>query len=163
MRGNRAIHHMPTRALLGCGLLGLLTVLAVLWLAGDAPRAEASRVRSLDETMHMRIKEVKGKRVSARGSATGTVVGKGSFNLVLSNGSHAEATFSGHNSHGTIGGTGVASYRVAGAISYYSGQITSLHGTGRYAHAASRGIRFSGTVNRRTYRVTMHLQGRWHV
>lgn len=143
-----------------CALLGLVAVLAALWLPVDS---EAARTRSLDEVMHMTIKKVKGKRVTARGRAVGTVAGKGSFHLVLSSGSHATATFFGRNSKGTISGTGVAEYSVAGAISYYSGRITSLRGTGRYAHAASRGITFSGTVNRRTYEVKMHLRGRWHV
>lgn len=159
-------------------LLGLAATLAVLWLVApstqagdrsegapghkDAERAQASTVKSLDEVLSMRIKKVKGKRVSAKGVATGSVPGKGSFKLVLSNGSSASATFHGHNSHGTISGTGVASYRVAGAISYYSGKITGLEGTGRYAHASARGIKFSGTVNRRTYKVKMHLRGHWN-
>jgi hypothetical protein len=131
--------------------------------AGSSARAEASTVKNLDEFLHMRIKKVKGKRVSARGIAIGTVAGKGSFRLVLSNGSRAGATFHGHNSHGTISGTGVADYRVSGAISYYSGKITSMTGTGRYANASPRGIVFSGTVNRRSYKVRMHLHGRWNV
>ena len=125
-------------------LLGLATALAALWLvtgssrAGDetpggprgssATRAEASAVKNLDETMYMRITKVKGKRVSAKGKAVGSVAGKGSFKLVLSNGSRATATFYGHNSYGTISGTGVAGYRVDGAISYYSGRITGLEG-----------------------------------
>jgi hypothetical protein len=125
--------------------------------------AQASGVKSLDELMNMRIKKVKGKRVAARGSATGTVEGKVDFNLVITNGSHATASFHGENAHGTISGTGVASYRVDGAVSYYTGTVTSLTGTGRYAHADERGISFSGTVNRRSYAVIMHLRGKWHV
>jgi hypothetical protein len=150
-------------------LLGVVASLAALWLALGSSQASAgaaaqtSAVKNLDEILSMRIKKVKGKQVSAKGRAIGTVAGKGSFNLLLSSGSSASATFSGHNSHGTISGNGVADYRVAGAISYYSGKITSLQGTGRYARASSRGIRFSGTVNRRTYQVKMHLRGRWHV
>lgn len=159
-------------------LPGMLVAVVALWLAvpasragegsadsrgGASARAEASTVKNLDEFMHMRIKKVKGKRVSARGVAIGTVAGKGSFKLVLTNGSRASATFYGHNSHGTISGTGVAHYRVSGAISYYGGKITSLQGTGRYAHASPRGITFSGTVNRRSYKVKMHLRGRWNV
>jgi hypothetical protein len=158
MQVNGAIHPKPARRLFGFVLLGLAAALSL-----HSGWAEAAGTRSLDEVMHMHIKEVKGKRVSARGTATGTVLGKCSFDLVLSNGSRAAATFYGHNSHGTISGTGVAAYRVAGAISYYSGRVTGLRGTGRYAHAASRGIAFSGSVNRRTYEVKMHLQGRWHV
>lgn len=171
MQANGTIFPKALRA-----LLGLAATLAVLWLAtgysrageeslggGTSGRAEASKVKNLDETMNMQITKVKGKRVSAKGRAVGSVAGKGSFKLVLSNGSRATATFYGHNSHGTISGTGVASYRVDGAISYYSGRITSLEGTGRYARASSRGIAFSGSVNRRTYRVKMHLRGQWNV
>jgi hypothetical protein len=140
----------------GDGSLGRLAV-------ASPPAAEASAVRTLDELMRMRIKKVQGKRVSAKGHSVGTVAGKVSFNLVLSNGSHATASFSGRSAHGTISGTGIASYRVAGAISYYSGTVTDLSGTGRYAHAATRGIKFSGSVNRKSYKVTMHLLGRWRV
>lgn len=131
--------------------------------AANSPSAEASAVRSLDELMRMRIKKVQGKRVSAKGRSVGTVVGKVSFNLVIANGSHATARFSGRNAHGTISGSGIASYRVAGAISYYSGKVTDLSGSGRYAHAATRGIKFTGSVNRKSYKVTMHLLGRWRV
>lgn len=161
MQDNGVIQLDSIRRTIGCALLGFV-LLGALWIAAGVARTEAA-VRGLDETMHMRIKKVEGKRVMARGRATGTVEGKGSFRLVLSDGSHATATFSGHNSQGTISGTGVADYRVAGAISYYSGRITSLSGTGRYARAASRGIAFSGTVNRRTYEVKMRLRGKWHV
>jgi hypothetical protein len=158
MRFNGAIHPKPARRLFGCALLGLAAVLGL-----HSGWADAAGTRSLDEVMHMHIEEVNGKRVSARGAASGTIAGNCSFDLVLSDGSHAAATFYGHNSHGTISGTGVAAYRVAGAISYYSGKVTGLRGTGRYAHAASRGIEFSGSVNRRTYEVKMHLRGKWHV
>lgn len=147
------------RTALGCVLL-VLVALGFLWPVGAS---EASTVGNLDQTMHLRIEKVKGKRVTAGGRTVGTVAGKGSFTLVLSNGSHAVATFHGRNAHGSISGTGVANYRVAGAISYYSGRITSLQGTGRYAHVASLGIELSGTVNRRTYEVTMHLRGKWRV
>jgi hypothetical protein len=160
-------------------LLGLAAALALLWLASGSSRAGddslgglgktnvgqagASAVKYLDETLNMQITKVKGKRVTAKGTAVGSVAGKGSFKLILSNGSRATATFHGHNSHGTISGAGVASYRVDGAISYYSGKITSLQGTGRYAGASSRGIGFSGSVNRRTYEVKMRLRGQWNV
>ncbi len=148
---------LPASTLLGWALLALVA-LGVLWPARDSG---ASTVRSLDETMHLRIEKVKGKRLTAGGRTVGTVAGRGSFTIILSNGSHAVATFHGRNAHGSISGTAVANYRVAGAISYYSGRVTSLHGTGKYAHVASLGIGLSGTVNRRTYKVTMHLRGKW--
>jgi hypothetical protein len=179
MQINGTVNLKSTRILRVGALLAVAAALGIFWLAADSaqagdgslgrlsaanlPSAEASAVKSLDELMRMRIKKVKGKRVSAKGRSVGTVVGKVSFNLVLTNGSHATARFFGSNAHGTISGTGVASYRVAGPVSYYSGKVTDLSGTGRYAHAATRGIKFSGSVNRKSYKVTMHLRGSWHV
>lgn len=179
MQINGTVNPKPIRIQRVGALLTVVAALVIFWApvdsarAGNAslgrlsaanpPLAEASAVQSLDELMQMRIKKVKGKRVSAKGRSVGTVVGKVSFNLVILNGSHATARFFGRNAHGTISGTGVASYRVAGPISYYNGKVTDLSGTGRYAHAATRGIKFSGSVNRKSYRVTMHLLGRWHV
>lgn len=125
--------------------------------------AQASAARNFEESLRMRITKKKGKRVAARGRATGTVSGKASFKLVLKNGSQATFTFYGQNAHGTLSGAGVARYRINGAISSYTGKITSLQGSGRYARAASRGISFSGTINRRTYDVRLSLSGRWNV
>jgi polyisoprenoid-binding protein YceI len=110
----------------------------------------------------MRITKKDGSHVSAKGSASGSVDGKVSFKIHTVNGSKATATFYGHNAHGTISGTGVAKYHVSGAVSYYTGKIKTLTGTGKYAQASSQGISLSGTVNRRTYDVKMTLTGRWH-
>jgi hypothetical protein len=126
-----------------------------------ASLAQASAGRNFEETLRMDITKRTGKRVAARGQALGTVSGNASIKFILVNGSDASIRFSGRNAHGTLSGTGVASYRVNGAISSYSGRITRLEGTGRYARAASRGISFSGTVNRRTYKVKASLSGRW--
>jgi putative drug exporter of the RND superfamily len=159
MKDDDTIGVAPAHRLLGCLLVGL-ALAGSLWGA-TRPATAGAAVRSLDETMHLRIEKASGKRLSAAGTASGTVAGRGSFDLILSNGSRAAVTFSGHNRHGTISGTGVATYRVSGAISSFSGRVTSLDGSGRYAHAESLGIGFSGTVNRRTHVVKMRLRGKW--
>ena len=110
----------------------------------------------------MEIKKKDGSNLSAKGSASGSVDGKVSFKIHTVSGSKATASFYGHNFHGTISGTGVAKYNVSGAVTYYTGKIKTLTGTGKYAHASSDGISLSGTVNRRTYDVKMTLTGRWH-
>lgn len=110
----------------------------------------------------MRITKKSGQRVAAKGNASGTIDGKVSLKLHMVTGSKATATFYGQSSRGSISGSGVAKYHVSGAVSYYTGKITNLDGTGKYAHASSRGISLSGTVNRRTYDVKMSLSGRWH-
>gem|GEM_PF-3880254 len=111
----------------------------------------------------MWITEAEGKRLAAKGTTTGTVDGKVSFKLRTIDGSKARATFFGHNSYGTVRGTGVAKYSVSGAVSSYTGKIKTLEGTGRYSDARSLGITLSGTANRRSYKVKMTLSGKWDV
>lgn len=153
--------------------VGSVTVLASIFMvtgyinASAAPRASENGVASassqnFEESLRMRITKKDGSHVAAKGSASGSVDGKVSFKIHTVNGSKATATFYGHNSHGTISGSGVAKYHVSGAVSYYTGKVKTLTGTGRYSHASSHGISLSGTVNRRTYSVKMTLSGRWH-
>lgn len=148
-------------------LVTLFTALAVTYIVAEEPSAntgapaEASS-QNFEESLNMRITKKHGNRLKAKGRATGTVDTKGSLKLHLITGSKARATFFGQNSDGTLSGTIAARYRVSGAISRYTGKITSLTGTGRYAHAKSLGISFTGTVNRRSHKVTGTLAGRWH-
>jgi hypothetical protein len=150
-----------------------ITVLTFIFIAAGhmsasaAPRASGHEIatasaQNFDESLSMRITKKDGSHVAAKGSASGSVDGKVSFKIHTVNGSKATATFYGHNSHGTISGTGVATYQVSGAVSRYTGKIKTLTGTGKYSHASSHGISLSGTVNRRTYSVKMALSGRWH-
>lgn len=135
--------------------------------ASAAPRASGNGIATasaqrFEEYLRMRITKTDGSHVNAKGSASGSVDGKVSFKIHTVNGSKATATFYGHNSHGTISGTGVAKYHVNGAVSRYTGKIKTLTGTGKYSHASSYGITLSGTVNRQSYSVKMTLTGRWH-
>lgn len=144
-----------------------IAALAITCVAAESPSAHTTpqataSSQNFEESLRMRITKRHGNRLTAKGGASGTVDMKASLRLHLITGSKARAAFFGHNSHGTLSGTIAARYRVSGAISRYNGQITSLTGTGRYAHASSRGITFSGTVNRRSHKVTGTLTGRWH-
>jgi hypothetical protein len=155
------------RRLLVLGGIALITTLAVTYADAESlgahspPQAKASGGH-FEESLRMRITKKHGNHLTAKGRTEGTVNAKASLRLHLISGSKARATFFGHNSHGTLSGTIAARYRVSGAVSRYTGKITSLAGTGQYAHAKSLGISFSGTVNRRSHRVTGTLTGRWH-
>lgn len=129
--------------------------------AHTSPQAMASG-ENFEESLGMRITKKHGNRLAAKGRASGTIDLRASLKVHLITGSKARATFFGHNSHGTLSGTIAARYRVSGATSHYTGKITSLTGTGRYDHAKSLGITFTGTVNRRSRKVTGALTGRWH-
>jgi hypothetical protein len=172
MQTLRSILHERIAALILAAALSVLLLLAATGYASGAGsrehaivrrRARAAATETLNEQMRMHITSVKGKRISGEGSASGTVAGSVSFNLVLTTGSRGSAEFSGRNSHGTIEATGAASYRVSGPVSYYTGSVTSITGTGKYAHAHSLGLTFSGTLNRRTYEVIFQLHGKWRV
>lgn len=154
-------------------LTAAITVLASIFIASGhmnafaAPRAPdhgmaQASAQNFEESLRMRITKKDGSHISAKGTAGGSVDGKVSFKIHTVNGSKATATFYGHNSQGTISGTGVATYHVSGAVSHYAGKINTLTGTGKYSHASSRGISLSGTVNRRSYSVEMSLAGKWH-
>lgn len=161
------------RRLLAASLTASIMVLATgMFVAGHmsafaAPPASGTGIATIsaqnfEESLRMRITKSDGSHVNAKGSASGSVVGKVSFKIHTVNGSKATATFYGHNNHGTISGTGVATYHVSGAVSHYTGKIKAITGTGKYSHASSHGISLSGTVNRQTYSVRMTLAGRWH-
>ena len=154
-------------AAVSIAVLAALFVTAGQMNASAAPRPSGNDVatassQNFEEALRMEIKKKDGSNLSAKGSASGSVDGKVSFKIHTVSGSKATASFYGHNSHGTISGTGVAKYNVSGAVTYYTGKIKTLTGTGKYAHASSDGISLSGTVNRRSYEVKMTLTGRWH-
>jgi hypothetical protein len=145
-----------------CAALTAVGLLAAALLGGGSPAAaQASPAKSFEVTLQAKITKKSGNRVAARGRATGTVAGTASIRFILVNSSQATIRFSGEDASGTLSGTGVAKYFVSGAVSTYTGTITKLEGTGRYADAASRGISFSGTVNRLTYKVKADLSGEW--
>lgn len=124
--------------------------------------SSSSGAEPLYEQMRLHMTKVKGKFISASGSSRGSVAGPVSFNLTLSSASHATIAFRGSNSHGVITGTGAAIYHTAGVVSHFSGTVQSVRGSGKYAHARSLGIHFYGTMNRKTYQVTVVMRGRWH-
>ncbi len=172
MHSNQHASPCLTRPLRGSAMLLAAAFAVLLWPGVDASHAsssthrEAARVagvENLNELMRLRITNVKSKKVTAVGVASGSISGSVSVYLLLSSASHAQAEFDGRNSHGTLRGFGTASYHVAGSMSYFSGTAQSVTGSGRYAHAQSLGIQFNGTMNRRTYEVTMRLYGKWHV
>jgi len=141
-------------------LVGGLVAVGLL-AGGSRAVAQAASGKSFEVDLQAKITKKAGNRVAAKGRATGTVAGTASIRFILVNSSKATIRFFGEDANGTLSGTGVAKYFVSGAVSTYTGKITKLEGTGRYAKAASDGISFSGTVNRLTYKVKASLSGQW--
>jgi hypothetical protein len=130
--------------------------------AANVRGAKAAKTETLNESFHLHLTKVKGDKIEAQGKGTGTITGNVTFNLTLVTASRATAEFGGTNSSGTMSGSGTGNYHVAGAISYFTGNVTSVHGKGRYSGVANLGIKLSGSVNRKTYEMSMTMQGKWH-
>lgn len=124
--------------------------------------AKAAKTETLNESFHLHLTKVKGSKIYAQGRGTGTITGAASFDLTLVTASRATANFTGSNSSGTMTGVGTGSYRVAGSMSYFSGSVTSVHGSGHFAGVANIGIKISGSVNRKTFEMSMTMHGNWH-
>lgn len=163
--------------LVGCGLLLSVGVSECALVGSDSSAANGtgrgkravlsvhsgriSRVEALNEHSFLHLTYVKGNRIAGRGQVSGTVAGSGSAQLTLVGANHAVGEFNGSNSSGSVSGRISASYRVAGAVSYFAGSVTGMHGTGKYAGARSLSIRFSGTLNRPKLTLAMSAVGDW--
>lgn len=126
-----------------------------------SPPARGARVESINETLSLDISSIKGNTIYGHGRTSGAIAGSGSFDLTLQNASRATASFSGANSRGGVAGSGTGHYRVSGALSYFTGSVSSLRGSGGYSGAKSLGISVSGTINRQTFTMTVTMHGKW--
>ncbi len=174
----RALNAHPARALLVAGLILASAALAVVLFAVEPSHAggayarsrptagvrgaKAAKTETLNESFHLHLTKVKGSKIYAQGKGTGTVTGAATFDLTLVTASRATANFTGTNSGGSMTGVGTGSYRVSGSMSYFSGNVTSVHGSGHFAGVSNLGIKISGVVNRKTFEMSMTMSGKWH-
>jgi hypothetical protein len=63
-------------------------------------------------------------------------------------------------SGGSLTGRASASYRASGGVASFSGTMSIVRGTGRYSHASGSGLSFTGTVQRISDAVSVHVGGR---
>jgi hypothetical protein len=135
-----------------------------------ARAAAAPKAVQVNQTMVMSVASIQGNTITAHGQeVTGQINGIISFSLTLQNGSRTFSRFSiDNNGHigsnhrkGTIEGDSTGNYHVSGAQSHFTGRIVSIHGTEELAHAQNLGIAVSGTLNRRTYKLTITMKGKY--
>ena len=62
-------------------------------------------------------------------------------------------------SGGSLTGSGSADYRVNGGTASFNGTMSIDRGSGSYAGAHGSGLSFSGTIQRLSGSVTVHLSG----
>jgi hypothetical protein len=128
--------------------------------AAGAPAARAARTLSLSETGHLHLTSKHKFTLNEQGSASGTISGTIyiHLNIVSTNRVTAEVNIYPHG--GSLTGEATASYRPAGAVATFSGTINIVRGSGGYSHARGSGLSFTGTIQRTTDAVTVHVNGR---
>jgi len=145
---------------------GVLTAVAGLGVdsssaAGgiESPPALAARTLSLNETGHLHRTSSSGLKLNEQGSASGTIKGTIYIHLDVVSPNRVTAEVNIYLNGGSLTGFGSANYRVNGGTASFSGTMSINRGSGSYAHAHGSGLSFSGTIQRLSGSVTVHLSG----
>jgi hypothetical protein len=126
------------------------------------PKAHAAKIETADEIVVLRVTKIANTTIAAEGqSPKPPLLGNVKLTLTLLNASHGRMNFTGGNSSGKVQGLGFSNYHVSGATSSFKGAISTMTGTGKYEHYKNLGMTFSGTLNRRTYKVSVTVLGKW--
>jgi hypothetical protein len=125
----------------------------------SSPPARAARTISLRETGHLHRTSSSGLKLNEQGSASGTIHGTIYIHLNVVSPSRVSAEVNIYPSGGSLTGSSSASYRVNGGTASFSGKMSIKRGTGTYSHAHGSGLSFSGTIQRLSGSVTVHLSG----
>jgi hypothetical protein len=142
--------------------VGALTSVAVLGAGTSSaagPRAVAAKTITLNETGNLHRTSSSGLKLNEQGSASGTINGKIFIHLDVVSPNRVTAEVNIYPHGGSLTGTGSASYRVNGGTASFSGKLSIERGTGTYAGAHGSGLNFSGTIQRLSGAVTVHLSG----
>jgi hypothetical protein len=122
--------------------------------------AVAARTISLNESGQLHRTGHSGLKLNEQGSASGTIKGTIYIHLDVVSPSRVTAEVSIYPSGGSLTGSGSANYRVNGGTASFTGTMAIERGTGTYAHAHGSGLSFSGTIQRLSGAVTVHVSGK---
>jgi hypothetical protein len=100
-----------------------------------------------------------GLHLDEKGTATGTIRGTVYIHLRVGLRQTFMAEVNVYPRAGSLSGTGSGHYRFIGGNARFSGTLSITRGTGRYAHARAHGLRFTGSIQRSNYAVTVALSG----
>jgi hypothetical protein len=142
------------------GAAGLGTSISSAAGSNGSPVAHASKTITLNETGQLHRTSHSGLKLNEQGSASGTIKGTIYIHLDVVSPNRVTAEVSIFPSGGSITGTGSAAYRVNGSTASFTGTLSVDRGTGSYAGAHGSGLSFSGTIQRLSGSVTVHLSGK---
>ncbi len=142
---------------------GVLTGVALLGTgvsSAAGAKAVAARTITLNETGRLHRTGHSGLKLDEQGSASGTIKGTIYIHLDVVSPTRVTAEVNIYPSGGSLTGSGSANYRVNGGTASFSGTLAVKRGTGTYAGAHGSGLSFSGTIQRLSGAVTVHLNGK---
>jgi hypothetical protein len=153
------------RAALVAGMMsaGVLTGVALLGtgVSSAAPaKAVAARTITLNESGQLHRTSHSGLKLNEQGSASGTIRGTIYIHLDVVSPNRVTAEVNIYPSGGSLTGSGSADYRVDGGTASFSGTMSIDRGSGSYAGAHGSGLSFSGTIQRLSGSVSVHLSGK---
>lgn len=145
---------------LSAGLLAAVGVLGATGASAGSPSATAAGTVNLNESGSLHLTSHHGLTLNEQGTASGTIHGSIYIHLNVSSTNRVTAEVSIYPHGGSLTGYGSANYRVVGSTATFSGTLSITRGTGSYSRARASGLKFTGTIARRTDAVTVHLSGR---
>jgi hypothetical protein len=147
-------------ALAGVAFLGTgITGVAGAARSVGSPPARVARTISLSETGQLHRTSHAGLKLNEQGTTSGTIKGTMYIHLNVVSPNRVTAEVSIYPSGGSLTGSGSANYRVNGGTASFTGTLAIERGTGTYAGAHGSGLSFSGTIQRLSGAVTVHLSG----
>jgi hypothetical protein len=157
---------MLVAGMMSAGVLTGVAGLGVVTSSAVGARAIAARTISLNDTGHLHRTSGRGitinQALNEMGTASGTIKGTIYIHLKVVSPSRVTAEVNIYPSGGSITGYATASYRLGADVgtASFSGTMSINRGTGSYAHAHGSGLSFSGTIQRLSDAVTVHVSGK---
>jgi hypothetical protein len=158
-RGRARARNLLVASAMSVGALAGVAVLDAGTSSAASPRAVIARTISLNESGSLHRTSSSGLKLNEQGTASGTIKGKIYIHLDVVSPNRVTAEVSIYPSGGSLTGTGSANYHVNGGTASFTGKMSIDRGTGTYAGAHGSGLTFSGTIQRLSGSVTVHLSG----
>jgi hypothetical protein len=152
------IRRSLTGALLATSACALALTTGAAGASGSI--AGAARTVSLNDTAHLHRTSSHGFNLYESGSASGSLGGSITLHLDVVSTNRVTAQITVHPSGGgSINGSASGSYRNNGSTASFSGTMSITSGSGSYSGSHGSGLGFSGTIQRTTDAVTVHVSG----
>lgn len=119
------------------------------------PTAKAARTINVNDTINLSLVRKSGSTLYERGTATGTFPGTVTATFDTSNVTQVNGSITIYpTGGGSVTVNAVGYPQSLGTVARVTGNLAVRRGTGKYARALGSGT-FSGTVNRRTWKISV--------